>query len=174
MNNLRPIHTFPAAGCAYVLAAGKWWFARCCGGEIENATGEPFPGTIEGWLPMRDWQEMIDGGPGVACGKTPCPYCATLCECDVVDVGVGLQQCGPYHCRECHASEVGPHDDPRPLTEREKRCGWYEPGAEPGSSANVVDGEIVTHDIALKIYKALYPLSRTERGQRLIRKGGRS
>lgn len=26
----------------------------------------------------------------------PCPYCGTPCECDMVDVGVGLVQCGPF------------------------------------------------------------------------------
>lgn len=37
-----------------------------------------------------------------------CPYCKSEMEADWVDVGVGMQQCGPYHCYECHASEIGP------------------------------------------------------------------
>ncbi|WP_242298589.1 hypothetical protein [Bacillus cereus group sp. BfR-BA-01424] len=37
-----------------------------------------------------------------------CPYCKTEMEADWVDVGVGMVQCGPYHCENCHASEIGP------------------------------------------------------------------
>ena len=28
----------------------------------------------------------------------PCPYCGSECEADWVDIGVGMQQCGPYYC----------------------------------------------------------------------------
>ena len=38
----------------------------------------------------------------------PCPYCKTDMEADWVDVGVGMVQCGPYHCYSCGASEIGP------------------------------------------------------------------
>lgn len=41
----------------------------------------------------------------------PCPYCGSDCEADWCDVGVGNVQCGPYHCENCHAVEVGAHDD---------------------------------------------------------------
>lgn len=42
----------------------------------------------------------------------PCPYCSESMEADWVDVGVGMVQCGPYHCQACGASEIGPeHDD---------------------------------------------------------------
>ncbi|HGH7178522.1 TPA: hypothetical protein ACJMKL_000662 [Bacillus luti] len=37
-----------------------------------------------------------------------CPYCKSYMEADWVDVGVGMVQCGPYHCYECGASEIGP------------------------------------------------------------------
>ncbi|MBG9837927.1 MULTISPECIES: hypothetical protein [Bacillus cereus group] len=37
-----------------------------------------------------------------------CPYCKSKMEADWVDVGVGMVQCGPYHCYECGASEIGP------------------------------------------------------------------
>ncbi|WP_267379330.1 hypothetical protein [Bacillus sp. GM_Baccil_2] len=37
-----------------------------------------------------------------------CPYCKSEMEADWVDVGVGMVQCGPYHCYECGASEIGP------------------------------------------------------------------
>lgn len=74
-----------------------------------------------------------------------CPYCATICRADFVDIGVGFQQCGPYHCDACFASEIGPYDEPRELTRREKETGWYAPHSEPGSSANVIGGRIVSH-----------------------------
>jgi hypothetical protein len=76
---------------------------------------------------------------------TPCPYCGTACRADFVDIGVGYQQCGPFHCDNCGASEIGAYDAERPLSEAETKCGWYKPGAEPGSSANVVNGKIVSH-----------------------------
>lgn len=37
-----------------------------------------------------------------------CPYCESDMEADWVDVGVGSVQCGPYHCMNCGASEIGP------------------------------------------------------------------
>lgn len=81
-----------------------------------------------------------------------CPYCGTLCYADFVDVGVGYTQCGPFHCESCDASEIGAYDQPRDLTDDEKRTGWYAPGAEPGSSANVIGGKIVTERVARDAY----------------------
>lgn len=75
----------------------------------------------------------------------PCPYCKIPCRADFVDIGVGFQQCGPFHCEQCGASEIGPFDEERPLSEREKDTGWYAPHSEPGSSANVIHGKIVSH-----------------------------
>jgi len=72
-----------------------------------------------------------------------CPYCGTICRADFVDIGVGMQQCGPYHCEACHASEIGPYDKERPLADDEKRTGWYAPESKPGSTANVIGGRIV-------------------------------
>ena len=40
-----------------------------------------------------------------------CPYCGSECEADWVDVDVSLVQCGPFHCENCGASEIGPYDD---------------------------------------------------------------
>lgn len=37
-----------------------------------------------------------------------CPYCGDAMNADYVDVGVGMVQCGPYHCYSCGASEIGP------------------------------------------------------------------
>ncbi len=37
-----------------------------------------------------------------------CPYCKDSMDADYVDVGVGMVQCGPYHCYTCGASEIGP------------------------------------------------------------------
>ena len=69
--------------------------------------------------------------------KERCPYCNALCCADFVDVGVGMIQCGPFHCEACGASEIGPHDEPRPLTKAEQDAGWYGPDTTPGSTANV-------------------------------------
>lgn len=85
-----------------------------------------------------------------------CPYCGTVCRADFVDIGVGYQQCGPYHCDQCGASEIGPYDAERNLTETEKSCGWYAPGAEPGSSANVIGGRIVSHVQARNAYRQAF------------------
>ena len=93
-----------------------------------------------------------------------CPYCGTPCDADFCDVGVGMIQCGPYHCDQCGASEIGPYDnyidpfrtafheqpnkpaeDPRILTKRESETGWYAPNSMPGSSANVIGGKVVSH-----------------------------
>lgn len=82
-----------------------------------------------------------------------CPYCKTVCRADFVDIGVGFQQCGPYHCEACGASEIGPNDDERPLTADERAAGWYAPGAEPGSSANVIGGRVVSHVQARAAYR---------------------
>lgn len=83
----------------------------------------------------------------------PCPYCDTVCRADFVDIGVGFQQCGPYHCERCGASEIGPYDDPRPLSECEEKTRWYAPASEPGSSANVIGGRIVSHVQARAEYR---------------------
>lgn len=83
----------------------------------------------------------------------PCPYCATACQADFVDVGVGYTQCGPYHCQSCGASEIGPHDKDVALSARERECGWYAPGSEPGSSANVIGGQIVSHQEMRAAYR---------------------
>jgi len=85
-----------------------------------------------------------------------CPYCGEECNADFVDVGIGYTQCGPYHCMECGASEIGPNDEPRPLTDKEKKCWWYAPGTPPGSSANTIDGVIVDHKTADAFYRAGY------------------
>lgn len=82
-----------------------------------------------------------------------CPYCQAVCEADFVDIGVGFTQCGPFHCDQCGASEIGPYDKERLLSDDEKRTGWYAPGAEPGSSANVIGGKVVTHRQMLRTYK---------------------
>lgn len=56
-----------------------------------------------------------------------CPYCGTPTEAEFVDIGVGMQQVTAHACPNCHAVEIGPHDEPVELTEQEKRTGWYEP-----------------------------------------------
>lgn len=103
-----------------------------------------------------------------ACPEEPCPYCGEMCDADWCDVGVGMVQSGPYHCLNCEASEMGPYDEARVLSEAEEAMGWYAPGAKPGSSANVIDGKIVGHKEALEVCRATYPLSGTESGRKLL------
>lgn len=100
----------------------------------------------------------------------PCPYCNTPCHADFVNVDVGMVQCGPYHCLQCGASQIGPHDDERELTDEEKKTGWYGPHSEPGSSANVVNGKIVTAQEAKQVYEDFYPFSSSDEGRDFIRK----
>ena len=82
-----------------------------------------------------------------------CPYCGFLCECDEVNVGIGMVQAGPYCCENCGATQIGPYDKERELTEKEKETGWYFPGSEPGSSANVINGKVVSHKQMMKAYR---------------------
>lgn len=84
----------------------------------------------------------------------PCPYCDTEMMCDWVDVGVGSVQCGPYHCENCHASEIGPEqlDDPNfNPTEEERKTGFYK-GGKHSPYANTVHGRLVDHKAAKKHY----------------------
>jgi len=51
-----------------------------------------------------------------------CPYCGCEMECDMVDIGVGEQQSGPYGCPNCNAVEVRYEDRKSPeLDEEEKK-----------------------------------------------------
>lgn len=91
---------------------------------------------------------------------TYCPYCGELCDnADWVDVGIGEVQCGPFHCEVCRASEQGPGAKDRALSEAEKMTGWYAPGADFDSTANVIGGQLVSHQEALAAYRGLHPLS---------------
>lgn len=102
-----------------------------------------------------------------------CPYCNAVCDADFCDVDVGMIQCGPYHCQQCGASEIGPYDnyvdpykpyrfpddqpeepksDPRVLELQESKTGWYQPHSVPGSSANVIGGKVVSHQVMKATY----------------------
>jgi hypothetical protein len=85
--------------------------------------------------------------------QRPGQCCGTTCSADWCEVGVGLVQCSPFHCA-CGASQIGPHDKERELTTHEKRTGWYAPGSEPGSSANVIGGHLVSHQKMRDAYRA--------------------
>jgi hypothetical protein len=82
-----------------------------------------------------------------------CPYCGYECRADYVDIGVGMQQCGPFACDNCHASQIGPYDEPRQLSAEEIKIGWYAPLSQPGSTANVINGRVVSHVIARATYQ---------------------
>lgn len=98
-----------------------------------------------------------------------CPYCKSEMEADWVDVGVGIVQCGPYHCMNCGASEIGPEMkyeelkdengnyagmgkllNPEKFTEEEINTGYYKGKISP--YANTVNGEIVDHVTAKEMY----------------------
>ena len=54
--------------------------------------------------------------------KMKCPYCGSKnIACDEVDIGVGMQQCGPYGCENCHAVEMYADDPKATAEERETR-----------------------------------------------------
>lgn len=97
---------------------------------------------------------VISGGTSIWDPEiVACPYCGYPCEADFVDVEVGLVQCGPYYCQNCLASQIGPYDKPRDLTEQEQKTGWYAPGAPLGSSVNSIDGVPVSHQVAKAAYR---------------------
>jgi hypothetical protein len=98
-----------------------------------------------------------------------CPYCGAFCDADFVDVGVGFTQCGPYHCEQCGASEIGPYyEENGPLeriTEAERKIDWYAPGETPSPLANVIGGKIVSHRVMKETYEKEFggnPLWETE------------
>lgn len=84
--------------------------------------------------------------------ESPCPYCGATCEADWVDVGVGVVQCGPYHCFDCGASEIGPEraEDGFEATDEEKKTGWYRSRVSP--LANTCQGIPVDHKTAKQLY----------------------
>jgi hypothetical protein len=79
-----------------------------------------------------------------------CPYCGDIMYCDTVDVGIGYQQCGPYHCENCGASEIHP-DDTLPLDEDEQETGYYKNRLSPIAN-QTNDGKLVNHKEALQLY----------------------
>ncbi|SOC30949.1 hypothetical protein SAMN05428964_11128 [Thalassospira xiamenensis] len=85
-----------------------------------------------------------------------CPYCGSECRAEFMSVGVGMVQAGPYHCESCGASEIGPHDKPRPLSEEEQNYQWYAPNSEPGSSANVICGKVVSSREMKNVYRMTF------------------
>ena len=86
----------------------------------------------------------------------PCPYCQFPMEADWVDVGVGMVQCGPYHCENCNASQIGPEYDEvmHTLSEQEKKTGFYTNRISP--LANQHNGKPISHKQADAIYRAEY------------------
>lgn len=85
-------------------------------------------------------------------GLSKCPFCGGPAECDEVDVGVGMVQCGPYLCSLCGASQMGPEGTPDDCDEDEKRFGWYRAG-RVSPHANALNGELVSHDVARALYR---------------------
>lgn len=88
----------------------------------------------------------------------PCPYCQFPMEADYVDVGVGMQQCGPHCCDGCGASEIGPEYSEfkaaGKLDPDEERTGYYRNRISP--HANQHNGKVITHRQADALYRAVY------------------
>lgn len=77
---------------------------------------------------------------------------------DTVDVGVGEVQCGPYHCDNCGASEIGPEysdfKEAGKLDPDEIRTGFYKSRISP--HANQYEGKIISHRQADALYRENY------------------
>lgn len=84
-----------------------------------------------------------------------CPYCGSDMYADWVDVGVAMQQCGPYHCTNCGASEIGPErikdGFDKTVSEEELITGYYKAKISP--LANQVNGVLIDHKTAEMLYK---------------------
>lgn len=90
---------------------------------------------------------------------------------DLVDVGVGMIQCGPYVCGSCGASEIGPerttntyddkyrlistvdNADALGLDEDERRTNFYKNG-RISPHANQLNGQVISHKLADALYRA--------------------
>ena len=97
--------------------------------------------------------------------QQPCPYCQAPMDADWVDIGVGMVQCGPYHCFSCNASEIGreagEHDESGKwvqadlkLDADEERTGFYKGRISP--YANQAHGVLIDHKTADALYRADY------------------
>ena len=104
---------------------------------------------------MSDREWSVQHGSPWDIEIVKCPYCGELCEADFVDIGVGMQQCGPFHCESCLATQIGPFDDnsARALSDDERQTGWYAPRTPPGSSANVIHGRVVSQYVMRAAYR---------------------
>ena len=85
--------------------------------------------------------------------RETCPYCGEKeCEADWCDIGVGMQQVGPFHCHQCGASEVGSYDT-NTLDPDEKRTGWFKP-KHTGTTVNTAGGvPVYDYKVASKLYQ---------------------
>lgn len=79
-----------------------------------------------------------------------CPYCGNIMTCDTVDIGIGYQQCGPYYCEQCGASEIH-NSDKLQLDKDEQMTGYYKNRISP--IANTCCGHLVSHNEAKRLYK---------------------
>jgi hypothetical protein len=85
-------------------------------------------------------QVLLSGGDSAYSEPVyACPYCNGPCEANFVDIGVGVQQCGPFVCGLCGAAETGLHQPDSELTAIEQLTGYYEP---PARSEEMVDVKI--------------------------------
>lgn len=80
--------------------------------------------------------------------QEPCPYCGDMCDADWCDVGVGMQQVGPYYCHSCGASEASAHGEPESRQDYDAKTGWYRPGSPIDDLAN---NDEARNDEAMKL-----------------------
>ena len=107
---------------------------------------------------LDEMLELIRSGPSATAlisgaWDTPtetCPYCGKEMEADWVDIGVGMQKCGPYHCYECGASEIG-FEGWDNCTEEERETGFYRGSVSP--HANTFQGVPVSWQTAKTLYE---------------------
>jgi len=54
-----------------------------------------------------------------------CPYCGGSAFCELMDNGVGMQQCQPFICDWCGSQEIGAHQENSSANIHEKKTGWW-------------------------------------------------
>lgn len=54
---------------------------------------------------------IVADNPKYIEGVPFCPVCNCVVECDMVDIGVGEQQSGPFHCEACGWVQKSPDFD---------------------------------------------------------------
>lgn len=86
-----------------------------------------------------------------------CPYCGDEMQAEFVDIGIGMQQCGPYICLTCEAYEIGPNNTQTP-TEEEAKTGYYKGGEKQVHTPLFVSQEEADYEL---IHEDFDPIKET-------------